>query len=315
LLVTEVVSRLRADFGIELPVRAVFEAPTIARLAERVDAEAGGGRIDSSAATAPSSLLVLRPGSSRPPIFFVPGGAGAVAGLFKFAQLARRIGGDQSFYGLLTGDVPDEAGDQDAQTWIEATATGYIQEIEASHPGGAIILGGTCVGGILAFEMAQQLRARGRQVPCLILMDTQCPTGPLGPAVENVRHRLQGRMERRALRQAKAVANHQLQSAPPESAIGADAPAPDADDFHRRGLWLYRYHPRLYPGRVVLFVNEEAHRLNPTLGWDSIVAGDLDVHAIPGDHRTYIVDHLDLIADQLRAHLVELPPPTRGHGV
>jgi aspartate racemase len=311
LLVTEVVSRLRTDLGIELPVRAVFEAPTIAQLAERVDAENGGGRTSNSAATAPSSLMVLRAGSSRPPIFFVPGGVGAVAGLFKFAQLARRIGGDQPFYGLLTGDVPDEADEEDVQNWIGATATGYIREIETNQPGGSYILGGTCVGGILAFEMAQQLRARGRQVPCLILMDTPCPAGPSSPAVERVRHRLQGRMERRALRQAKAIGNHQLQSLPPESAIGTDAPAPDADDFNRRGLWLYRYRPRSYPGRVVLFVNEESHRLNPTLGWDAIVAGDLDVHAIPGDHRTYIVDHLDLIADQLRAHLVELPPLTR----
>jgi thioesterase domain-containing protein len=314
LLVTEIVSRLRTDLGIELPVRAVFEAPTIAQLAERVDAEDGGGHTSNSAVTAPSSLFVLRTGSSGPPIFFVPGGVGAVAGLFKFAQLARRIGGDQSFYGLLTGDVPDEADEEDAQSWIETTATGYIQDIEANQPGGSYILGGTCVGGILAFEMAQQLQARGRQVPCLILMDTPCPAGPSGPVVERVRHRLQGRMERRALQQAKAIAGHQLQGTPPVSAIGADAPAPDGDDLNWRGLWLYRYRPRPYPGRVVLFVNEESHRLAPTLGWDAIVTGNLDVHAIPGDHRTYIVDHLDLIADQLRAHLVELPPPTRGGG-
>ena len=243
------------------------------------------------------------------------GGVGAVAGLFKFAQLARRVGGDRPFYGLLTQDVPDEADEQDAQTWIEATATGCIQEIEASHPDGALILGGTCVGGILAFEMAQQLRARGR---ACALLDSEwihpAPAGPAGPAVEQVRYRLQGRMERRALRQAKAIANHELQSASPELAIGADTPGPDTDDFNRRGLWLYRYRPRPYPGRVVLFINEESHRLNPTLGWDTIVAGDLDVHAIPGDHRTYLVDYLDLIADRLRAHLVEFLPLTRGGG-
>ena len=135
---------------------------------------------------------------------------------------------------MLTGDVPEEADEEDVQSWIEATATGYIREIEANQPGGSYILGGTCVGGILAFEMAQQLRARGRQVPRLIQMDTPCPAGPSSPAVERVRHRLQGRMKRRALRQAKAIANHQLQSAPPEPAIGADAPTPDPNVLCRR---------------------------------------------------------------------------------
>src|SRR5690606_23594343 len=58
---------------------------------------------------------------------------------------------------------------------VEAMAAHYIGEIQQVVPDGPYYLGGRCFGGIVAFEMAQQLRAQGKRVPFLGILDVLVP--------------------------------------------------------------------------------------------------------------------------------------------
>ena len=63
-------------------------------------------------------------------------------------------------------------------TSIEAIASYYLQEIRRVQARGPYLLGGYCTGGVIAFEMAQQLRAAGEEVAILVLFDTNNPERP-----------------------------------------------------------------------------------------------------------------------------------------
>ena len=93
-----------------------------------------------------------------------------------YKHLAQHLGGDQPVYGLQT--AIDEKGEPKFAE-VEAMASQYIQEIRSVQPEGPYYLGGLCMAGIIAFEMAQQLQAQGQRVAVLALLDTPIPSSTL----------------------------------------------------------------------------------------------------------------------------------------
>jgi thioesterase domain-containing protein len=67
---------------------------------------------------------------------------------------------------------PRFEGEQQSYKNVEALAADYVRDIRLIQPEGPYFLGGECIGGIVAFEMAQQLQAQGQKVATLILLDT-----------------------------------------------------------------------------------------------------------------------------------------------
>jgi thioesterase domain-containing protein/acyl carrier protein len=159
--------QLRKALGSELPLATLFDAPTIERLAAVV--QAGGWRPPTR------SLVAIQPGGSRRPLFLVPGVGGNV---LIFARLANFLGTEQPLYGLQARGLD---GDETPLKTIEAIAKAYIDEIRSVQPHGPYFLGGACMGGVVAFEMAQQFAAAGEQVALLALIETWSPTS-LHPA-------------------------------------------------------------------------------------------------------------------------------------
>jgi thioesterase domain-containing protein len=133
----------------------------IAFLRSSANAEGGGNC---------SSVVPIQPLGSRRPLFAVPGHNGDV---FCYVDLARHLGKDQPFFAL---QAPGMDPGQHPLTSIEAIAAVFARDIAAAQPQGPYLLSGFCVGGSIAFELAQQLTAKGHHVSLLVLFGSPCPT-------------------------------------------------------------------------------------------------------------------------------------------
>jgi acyl-CoA synthetase (AMP-forming)/AMP-acid ligase II/acyl carrier protein len=142
--------------GVRLSMAALFDAPTVEKLAELV---AHGGETEKGQ----TKLLLIQPTGSRPAFFGVHAGP-------LFRRLAYRLGSDQPFLGLHT--YPEMLPDP---VKLEDIAREHVQTILEARPEGPYIIGGWCVGGLVAYEVAQQLRLQDKEVPLLVLFDTDRP--------------------------------------------------------------------------------------------------------------------------------------------
>src|SRR5262249_21310663 len=111
-------------------------------------------------------------GGSKPPFFLVAGGVGGEAELIVYAGLVRYLDSQQPFYGLRARGVDDLV---DPHETVEQMAAEHLAEIRSVQPHGPYFIGGGCAGGVVAFEIAQQLRTQGEPVAALILIDSGFP--------------------------------------------------------------------------------------------------------------------------------------------
>ncbi len=158
ILAVRLFAHIAREFDRKLPLSVLFEAQTIAQLAKvlrKDDASKGW-----------SSLVAIQPKGSRPPFFCIHAAGGNV---LLYRDLSKHLGSDQPFYGLqaqgLDGELPY------LQT-IEEMAARYVKDLRRFQARGPYYLGGYCMGGTVAYEMAQQLRAQGEEVALLALFDT-----------------------------------------------------------------------------------------------------------------------------------------------
>jgi pimeloyl-ACP methyl ester carboxylesterase len=157
-LAVQLFAQIEKTFKVKLPLATLFEAPTIEELARILRREASAPRW--------SPLVTIQPAGSRPPFFCIHGAGGNV---LIYRDLSQNLGPDQPFYGLQS---PGLDGSRPPLTRIEEMATLYVKEMRKVQPYGPYFLGGYCMGGTIAYEMAQQLRAQGQQVALLALFDT-----------------------------------------------------------------------------------------------------------------------------------------------
>ena len=140
-----------------VPLAILYQAPTIKALAEAIR--------DEKTESLWSSMVPIRLGGKRKPIYLVHGAEGNV---LLYRSLANYLGEDQPVYGLQAIGL-DGSGDFNPD--FKYVASMYIEEIRTLQPVGPYLLGGYCLGGTIALEMAQQLVRQGERVDLLAMID------------------------------------------------------------------------------------------------------------------------------------------------
>jgi thioesterase domain-containing protein/acyl carrier protein len=164
LLAARLFTKIEQSLGRRLPLATLFRAPTLEQLARVLEPE-------KASAQAWLSLVPIQPQGSKPPFFCVHGGAGNV---LLFRHLASHVGADQPFYGLQAQGLD---GKTQYLTTVEEMAARYLREIRQFRPQGPYFLGGYCMGGAVAYEIAQRLQREGESVAFLGMIDTYNPEG------------------------------------------------------------------------------------------------------------------------------------------
>ena len=161
LLAIRLLARVEARYGRRLPLSALFFGATIEDLAAllRRPAEADSW----------TPLVPIQPEGPDAPFFAVHPAGGIV---YCFRDLARLMGADRPVYGLEAAGLD---GERAPIGRLEDMAARYVEAIRAARPEGPYHLGGWSLGGLVAFEMARQLREQGHEVATVALFDTQAP--------------------------------------------------------------------------------------------------------------------------------------------
>jgi acyl transferase domain-containing protein len=280
---------IEKEFQKKLPLATLLNAPTVEQLASVI--------ADENWKPSWSSLVPLQTEGSKPPFYCVHGAGGNV---LMYRKLAHCVAPDQPFYGLqsqgLDGQMP-------LHNRIEDMATHYVDTIQEFQPQGPYLLGGYCMGGTVALEMAQQLIAKGQDVALLAFMETYNWVNiPRSSSLRSAYHFYQKiEFHARNLLIAKdrsAFLMEKLNVANSRKGIwydniksklfgnksnGHDEDRSLAELWETNDRAAISYVPKPYPGRITSFipVKQYAYANNPEVGWNNLAGEGVEEHVFP----------------------------------
>ena len=232
-------------------------------------------------------IVQLKPGQPGLCVFLVPGTGGRVEG---FANLAMSLQTPMPVYAIEARGVDDSSEpDEDIVELVDH----YLQQVKNLEPMGPYFLIGHSFGGMVVYEMAQRLIETGKQVACLILLDTVTPKKfwPASFWIGNLWGRLRGHIARVTsnplknniayYRRRLIRRRHGLHEIPQDLKFGRDA----ARMLLANEMLLKKWRPNFYPGKLTLFCASDTKDLS-TL-WRHLV-GELDYHRATGGHVNLI---------------------------
>jgi surfactin family lipopeptide synthetase C len=323
-LAIRLVAQMHKQFGEVIDLPAMLELGTIANIAKVLH-----GKV---VAPSPSSLVAIQPKGLRPPFYCVHGIGGQV---FGFYAMSRHLGEDQPFYGLQSHPALQQV---DGKS-IEETATAYVEAIRTVQPDGPYLLGGYSFGGIVAFEMAQQLTREKQAVASVILIDTISPLmtqqfphddndedeSPYMSLVLRERAREMGKdvtLSADSLRALKPDDRFKLLfKIMKENGLIDDETSQEIAEAYLRGIIKHtrarhnavrRYKPEVFRGKITLIQCADKAELvreferwgvntdESRYGWTSLSTESVDVYEIPGSHETIIQEpHVKALAQRV----------------
>ncbi len=333
LMAVRMIAQLEKTFGKKLPVAAIFHHRTVEQLARLL-------RDPEPTFTATTSIVEIRGEGTQPRLYLVHGVGGGM--FWGYSNLARHLGSDQPLYAFRSRGLD---GQPELPT-IEEMAASYVADLRAQQPAGPYLLGGYCFGGIVAYEMARQLRAAGQEVALLALINGSPPNtsyqhasnrySPLWVArfLGNLTYWLGCFAFRWTWQERQEFVRWKLRvlwRRRPEagSAKHAQVALGDIDQLvdlaayseERRALWrshvsaLMKYKPQPYDGHVTL-IRTRGHPLFSSFdyqyGWGELARGGVEVNIVAGGHGNVLAEpYVGAVARALQPTLAALRDAAR----
>jgi amino acid adenylation domain-containing protein len=307
LLAVRLMARIEHDFGVKLPLSALFEAPTVEHLARALQ----------GAPVRRSALVRLHPGGAGRPLFLVHPAGGDV---FEYAALAKKLGDERPVYGIQA--VATGNGHPPRPPRMEDLAAQYLEAVREVQAEGPWLLAGWSSGAVMAYEMARQIESAGSATTLLTLFDPPSPPdgsyeeiddtvmlvgfaalGGLSLPQGSLQEILEGLDVETGL-------DRLLELARVEGALppGVDKPwVRERFDLYRRTMTAFHaYRPRPYGGTVTLFragASVASGDTDLTSGWSRLAR--TEAHLIPDANHLNLLHTpaLDRVVERLQSEL------------
>jgi amino acid adenylation domain-containing protein len=315
LLAVKMMDRVEEVIGKKLPVTALFNEPTIVYLADLI--------LDEKQLTNAPVLELQRRGH-RLPLYFLHGDI--IGGGFYARDISRLLGDEQPFFVLPPLEI-----DNTTLPTVEEMAAQHLRDLRTHRARGPYLLGGFCVGALVAYEMACRLAAAGEEVPFVALIDPQLPSQllranhqlvekwarwrGLGPR-ERTRlfargHKVLYRLRelwnspvrewaRFATGKVKRIFHRPVTYAQGSAQESSEAVAGEQDILALFHWIISAYEPPTYGGSATMFLTDEQQAFTPFLEskWRK-VAPQIEIHRIAGKHLGAITTDVHLLASKM----------------
>jgi amino acid adenylation domain-containing protein/non-ribosomal peptide synthase protein (TIGR01720 family) len=280
MLAIRLIDEVSRELGRQLPLAVLLREPTIEAMAAAAQEEPGPW----------SPLVEITSGQGTP--FFCAHPAGGT--VLCYGELAR-LAGPRPFCALQArgvegGDPPDDD--------ISIMAARYLAAVRDRRPAGPYLLGGWSMGGLVAYEMAQQLAAAGERVSRLILIDTPTPdlVGELPDQAAALARLLDGVIPVDLDRLREMPVEQRLRHVLAEAERVGMVPAGMDPDRAGHLFAVYAahveavrgYRPRPYAGPVTLLRATDSGVSAPDYGWSGLLTGPWQVVDVPGTHESVV---------------------------
>jgi amino acid adenylation domain-containing protein len=311
----QMLSEIEKQYGKNLPITTLLQANTIETLAEVLQRSGSEAIVE--------DVITLQKGGNKPPLF-------CIYGILLYRELVDNLDPEQPVYGVYLQEEVDliKTGQLDQLNSIfkdtPTVAARYLEAIRKHQPQGPYYLAGESFGGVVAYEMAQQLRSIGEEVALVALFDSMAPNCRIEiPRLERLKLHMQlfakegfAYMARKMEPQIKQIRRnleislHQVYRKlnPNAAALPETIEEAIQEDIRQsvRAQASEAYFPQPYSGKVLLFRAMEKEVFDDydrDLGWNK-VAQDLEIIDVPGDHIGILKEpNVQVMASKLQTYL------------
>jgi amino acid adenylation domain-containing protein len=292
LLAMKVMVAIERHTGKRLPLATLFDNSTLGKMALQLE--------EKKPKLAWSALVPIRTAGSKKPLFLIHGGG---MNILVFKNLSAHFDEDQPIYGIQALGLSFET---DVPNSIEEIAAKYLEEILLVEEHGPYMLAGYSLGGILVYEMARQLKAMGKEISMVGVIDTYASTGEDLTDKKQLLKKVARQFNKvpfftksllkyptETLSYQKTILSRKLKGALKTETTDRqfELSAYEAEIYERYSTALSKY--KLVPVDIKVTLFRAKKRLyflddNEYLGWKTFAKEGVKIFEVPGDHKTFL---------------------------